>query len=159
MAGWTNRGKACLLGVFFDRTGSAPKTAAPLTFYVALVTDATPPTVDANGIVDMSELANGNGYTSGGEQLLLSTGFTLDQNDGSDLGSLICDNVAWTGSGAGLSNIYYAVLLSDVHYTTGATGAAAANRTALMWWDLGGPRTVAAGQTMTVNGAEVRITE
>lgn len=158
MAGWTNRGKACLLGVFFDRTGSAPLTAEPLTFYVALVTNAVVPSVTTNALSELTQVS-GTGYTAGGEQLLLSTGFTLSEDDSGNLGSLICDNVAWTAGAGGISNIYYAVLVSDVHYTTGATGAAAANRTVLMWWDLGGPRTIADTQTMTVNGAEVRITE
>ena len=63
MAGWTNKGKAHVLGVTFR--GVSP----PTNYYVALLTSASAPGVDTNTLSQLTEIAAGNGYTSGGYQL------------------------------------------------------------------------------------------
>jgi hypothetical protein len=63
MAGWTNKGKFSILDAYFRNTG------APTNFYVALVTPATAPTADTNTLSDLTEIAPGNAYATGGFQL------------------------------------------------------------------------------------------
>ncbi|MCJ7776866.1 MAG: hypothetical protein MUP16_00910 [Sedimentisphaerales bacterium] len=60
---WTNRGGFLLLSWAF------PRTAMPTNLYVALVTAAVAPTVDTNTLGQLTEIAAGNGYTTGGYQL------------------------------------------------------------------------------------------
>ena len=59
----TNRGKYNFLAWLFR--GVTP----PTNFYVALVTSATAPTADTNTFSELTEIAAGNGYTTGGYSL------------------------------------------------------------------------------------------
>lgn len=151
-SGWTNRGKAIVLDSFFRSNGT------PASFEVHLVTSATAPTADTNVLSDLTEIADGNGYTQ-------STGFALARNttdwdsptedDTGDLGKVLAKDVAWTASGGSVpasgGAARYAVL------TTPDSGAA--NKKVLAYWDLGADRTVSVGQTLTLQDAELRLTE
>jgi len=151
MSGVTNRGKFLALEAYFRNTG------APTNFYVALVTSATAPTPDTNTLSDLTEIAAGNGYTSGGYSLNRdATDFdTLTEDDSGDLAKIQLKDIVWTASGGSIpasgSGARYAVLLTDE--------VTVANRQVVAYWDLSSSRTVSSGQSLTVRDCEIRGTE
>lgn len=151
MAGWTNRGKKILLEELF-------RNPAELTnFYVALVTSAAAPTADTNIFSELTEIANGNGYTTGGYALARnSTDIdVLTEDDTSDVAYVQVKDVVWTAAGGSLpgagNGARYAVLLDD-NITVGS-------RQVLAFWDLTSDRVVSSGQTLTLQNLELRLTE
>ena len=66
MPGWTNKGFYSVFDVWFRGA------TAPTNLFVALCTSATAPTADTNTLSDLTQIAAGNGYTTGG--------FSLDRN-------------------------------------------------------------------------------
>lgn len=148
MAGWTNRGKYLVLQGVFRNTG------LPTNFYVALCTSATAPTQSHNTLSQLTEIANGNGYTTGGYSLTKNaTDFdTLTQ---ADTTLIQVKDVVWTASAGNLpatgSGARYAVLLDD----NGTVGS----RQILAYWDLTSDRTVSVGQTLTLQNLEIDITQ
>jgi hypothetical protein len=73
-----------------------PADMEAVTVNLALVTDAYTPDRDAHNFRDdftASELANGNGYTTGGVTL---TGVTWSYDAASDQVRLDCDDPSWT---------------------------------------------------------------
>lgn len=88
--------------------------------------------------VSGTELANGNGYTTGGATVTLVTN---SQTSGVEkyVGSLA--NPTWTAS-AGLGPFRYAVLYD--------TTPASPLKPLVGWWDYGASLTLTAGQTFTV---------
>jgi len=151
MAGWTNRGKYNALGIRFR--GASAET----NLYVALCTSATAPGADINTFTELTEIAAGNGYTTGGYQLTRnSTDFdTLTEDDGNDRALVQIKDVVWTASGGNLPSsgdgARYAVLLDDT--------ATVASREVEVYWDLTSDRTVSDGQTLTLQNLEIRINE
>jgi len=151
MAGWTNKGKFRVLDWVFRRT------AMPSNFYVALVTSATAPNADTNVLSELTEIAAGNGYTSGGYQLTPnSTDFdVLTEDDAGDKGLIQLKDITWTAAGGNLplsgSGARYAVL-TDNNATVGS-------REVLAFWDLAADRTVSAGQSLTLQNCELDLTE
>jgi hypothetical protein len=150
MAGFTNRGKNLLLKAFFN-------TAAPTNIFAALVTSAVAPTVDTNTLGELTEIANGNGYTAGGMQLARNaTDFpSLAENDATDIANILVKNLVWTAATGNLpasgNGARYCVLVDD--------NATPASRQVIAWFDLTADRTVSVGQTLTVQNAELRLTE
>jgi hypothetical protein len=151
MPGWTNKGKMSILDAYFRDTG------APTNFYIALVTSAVAPGPDTDTLGDLTEIAAGNGYTSGGYQLSKnSTDFdVLNENDADDRGEIQVKDVAWTASGGPIpasgNGARYAVLTDD--------NATIANREIYAYWDLESDRQVSDGQTLTLQNCELRLTE
>lgn len=151
MAGWTNKGKFSILDAYFRNTG------APTNFYVALVTSATAPTADTNTLSDLTEIAAGNGYTSGGYSLTRnSTDFdVLTEDDTNDRGLIQIKDIAWTASGGSIpdsgSGARYAVLTDD----NGTVGS----REVYAYWDLAADQSVSDGQTLTLVDLELRGNE
>lgn len=80
-----------------------------------------------------TEVANGNGYTTGGNAAAVSTS---TQSAGT-FKLVLSSPTAWTASGAGFS-FQYAILTNS---TTG---------TNVGYWDYGSSQAVAAGETVTV---------
>lgn len=150
MAGFTNRFKSNILGGFFDASYTIPTN-----YYLALVT--TTPTADTNVFSDLTEIAAGNGYTSGGAALSRNTTDfpTLTEDDVSDLGSIAIKDVVWTASGGPIpasgSVETYAVLLDD--------NATVANREVLGYFALTGASSVSDGQTFTASGGVLSVNE
>ena len=149
--GWTNRGKYKVLDWVF-------RNATEVTnFYVALVTSATAPTCDTNLMSDLTEIAAGNGYTSGGYQLTPnSTDFdVINEDDTNDLAKIQIKDVVWTASGGSIpdsgNGARYAVLTDD--------NATVANRIIIAYWDLTSDRSVSDGQSLTLQDCELRLTE
>lgn len=146
MPGLTNRGKYRLLEVVFHNAYNGG--ALPTNFYVALVTSATAPEASTNTLSQLTEIANGNGYTTGGFSLAKdSTDFdSLTEVDARDRARIDCKDVAWTASGGAIPGsgdpARYAVLLDD--------NATVASREVLAYWDLGGNVTVGDGDVLTL---------
>lgn len=151
MAGFTNKGKAQMLGEWCRATG------APTGFNVALVTDAVAPTADTNTLSELTEITAGNGYTSGGIAVSRNaTDFdTLNEDDANDRGSVQIKDLVWTASGGPIpasgSGARYAVLVDD-NVTVGS-------REVLAFWDLGSAVSVSDGQTLTLQNLELRASE
>jgi hypothetical protein len=149
-SGVTNRGKKLLLDYVFRAT------ALPANFYVALVTSATAPTADTNTVSELTEIAAGNGYTSGGYSLTKnSTDFdVLTEDDTNDKAIIQIKDVVWTASGGAIpasgNGARYAVL-TDYNATVGS-------RQVMAWWDLTSDRTVSSGQPLTLQDCELDIT-
>jgi hypothetical protein len=148
-SGWTNKGAAHVLGIVFRNV--AEKT----NYYIALVTSAASPTVDTNTLSQLTEIANGNGYTTGGYQLTPgSTDFdVITEDDTNDLGLVQVKDVVWTASGGTLpasgSGARWAVLVDD-NVTIGS-------REVYAWWDLTSDRSVSSGQTLTLQDLQLTI--
>jgi hypothetical protein len=153
MAGWTNRGKFMMMDGYFRATSAQ----IPTTFYVALVTSAAAPTADTNTLSELTQVAAGNGYTSGGIAVARnSTDFdVLTEDDTGDQAVLQIKDLVWTASGGTLpasgSGARYAVLTDD--------NATVASRRVVAWWDLVSDRSVSSGQTLTLQNCELDITE
>lgn len=151
MAGFTNKGKYKLLG-----WGYRGETI-PTNFYVALVTSAVAPTADINTFGELTEIAAGNGYTTGGYQLALnSTDWDVwTEDDANDRGLIQIKDVVWTASGGSIPDsgdgARYAVLLDD-NVTVGS-------REVYAYWDLTSDRTVSDGQSLTLQDCELRGSE
>jgi len=151
MAGVTNKGKMRLLDAYFLASG------APSSFYVALVTAAVAPAADINTLGELTEIADGNGYTEGGYQLNRDgTDFdTLTEEDLTDQGIVQVKDVVWTAGGGDIpdsgAGARYAVLTDD----NGTVG----NREVIAYWDLVSPRTVSDGQTLTLQNLELDLNE
>jgi hypothetical protein len=149
--GMTNRGKKLILEWAFKRV------SAPANLYVALCTSASTPSPDTNTLGELAEIATGNGYSGGGYQLTTnSTDFDASgEDDASDFGFIQIKDVSWTASGGNLppsgNGARWAVLTDD--------NATAGSRQVVAFWDLAADRTVSAGQTITLQDLEQRITE
>ena len=149
MAGWTNKGKMSILDAYFRNNG------APTNFYVALVTSASAPGADTNLMSDLTEIAAGNGYTSGGYSLTKnSTDFdTLTEDDANDRGEIQIKDVVWTASGGSIPDsgggARYAVLTDD--------DGTVADREIYCYWDLSSDRSVTDGQSLTLQNLTIRI--
>ena len=151
MSGWTNRGKYLVLGVYFRAVTATTK------FYLALCADAVTPTADTNILSDLSECPNGNGYTTGGQQVNRNaTDFDVyTEDDGNDKAYVQLKNFTWTAAGGNLpisgNGARWAVLLDD--------NATPASRQVVNYWSLGSNRTVSDTQALTIVDAEIDITE
>lgn len=149
--GWTNKGKYRVL------EWALRGATRPTNFYVALVTSAAAPDADINTLSQLTEIAAGNGYTSGGFELTPnSTDFdTLTEDDGNDRALIQVKDVVWTASSGPIpdsgNGARYAVLTDD----NGTVGS----REVLAYWDLSSDRTVSDGQTLTLQDLELRINE
>ena len=80
-----------------------------------------------------TEVANGNGYTTGGNSVTTTSSTTTSGT----LKLILTSPAVWTGSGAGFS-FQYAVLVD----TTAGVNVA--------YWDYGSSQAVAVGETVTV---------
>jgi hypothetical protein len=149
--GITNRGKKLILEWAFKRVSQ------PANLYVALCTSTSTPSPDTDTLGQLAEITAGNGYSSGGFQLTPNnTDFdTSGEDDASDYGFIQIKDVSWTASGGSLpasgNGARYAVL-TDNNATVG-------NRQVVAFWDLSSDRQVSAGQTITLQDLEQRITE
>lgn len=151
MAGWTNKGKARALSLLFRNEG------APATFYLALCAATTVPGPDTNTLGELTQIAVGNGYSDGGAAVARSAvGFDpTTEDDINDRALIQLADVVWTAAGGPIpatgSGARYAVLIDD--------NVTIASREVLAFWDLAADRTVSDTQTLTIQDAELRLTE
>jgi len=147
-SGVTNRGAYKFLDWLFRGT------ALPANVYVALVTSAVAPTADINTLGELTEIAAGNGYTTGGFSLSLNTTDfdTLTEDDTLDRALTMIKNVAWTASGGTIpasgNGARYAIL-TDNNATVGS-------RLVLAYYDLTADYSLAAGQVLTLTDLTIR---
>lgn len=147
--GWTNKGKHHVLNVTFRNA------TEPTNYYIALVTSATTPTADTNTLSQLTEIAAGNGYTTGGFQLARnSTDFdVLTEDDTNDKGLIQVKDVSWTASGGSIpssgNGARWAVLTND----NGTVGS----REVYAWWDLSSDRSAADGQALSLQDCELSL--
>ena len=148
-SGVTNKGAHHLLSITLRN--ATEKT----NYYIALVTSAATPTVDTNTLSQLTEIAAGNGYTTGGYSLTPnSTDFdVLTEDDTADTAYIQIKDVVWTASGGTLpasgSGARWAVLIDD-NVTVGS-------REVYAWWDLTSDRSVSSGQTLTLQDLQMTL--
>lgn len=152
--GLTNRGKLRLLEMALRGTYNGG--SLPTNLYIALVTSATAPTVDINTMSELTEIAAGNGYTSGGYSLSRNaTDFdVLTEDDSGDQAYIQIKDVVFTASGGTLpgsgNGARYAVLTDD-NVTVGS-------REVLGWWSLGSDQQVSDTQAITLEDLQINAT-
>lgn len=148
-SGFTNKGLYRILEAIFNGG------TLPTTFNLALVTSATPPDADINTLSQLTEIAAGNGYTSGGLSYSKNaTDFpTLTEDDGNNRAQVNVKDAVWTASGGSLpasgGGARWAVL-TDANGTIGS-------REIWAYFDLASDRSVSIGQTLTLDDPILRI--
>jgi len=148
---WTNRGKYLALLWAFRAV------SLPAHLYVALLTSDTEPTVDINTLGELTEIADGNGYTEGGYELTPgATDFdTITEDDDDDLALVQVKDISWTASGGSIpdsgNGARYAALLS-YHATP-------ASREVIAVWDLVTDRVTTDGNSITLADCELKAIE
>jgi hypothetical protein len=148
---WTNRGKFLLLSWAF------PRTAMPTNLYVALVTVAVEPTKAINTLGQLTEIAAGNGYTTGGYQL--TPGVTdfdvMTEDDAGDKAFVQVKDIAWAASGGSIPSsgdgARYAVLTDD--------NGTVANRQVIAVWDLVTERECTDTHSINLQDCELQAVE
>lgn len=145
MPGMTNRAVKLMVGSFFADDGT------PTSFKMALCTAAVTPTADTNLLSDLTEIAVGNGYSAGGVTVArnLTTGFdTLTEDDSGNTGYIRVQDVSFLASGGTLpasgDGASWAVLTDDSGNVMG-------------YFTLTSPQSVADGQSININSAELRL--
>jgi len=148
---WTNRGKFLMLDWVFH------VQAMPTNFYVVLVTSAVAPTVDINTLGELTEIAAGNGYTTGGYQLTPgATDFdVMTEDDTGDKALVQIKDIVWTASGGSIPDsgdgARYAILTDD--------NGTIANRQVIAAWDLVSDRSCTDTHSITLEDCELQATE
>lgn len=139
---WTNRGKKLVLDAAF-RAAAFAGTG----FKLMLCTSAQTPTTDTNTVSELTEIANGNGYTTGGVSIAQSAvGFpSLSEDDTNDKAVITLASQTWTASGGDLpasgSGARW-LILTDANATVGS-------RQVIAFWDLLSDRSVTVGGTIS----------
>ena len=150
---WTNRGKFLMLDwVFGGET-------LPSSYFVALVTADVVPTVDTNTLGQLTEIADGNGYTEGGYEIW--PGDSTDrfdvytEDDTNNRASVQIKDLIWTATGGTIPDsgdgARYAVLTDD--------NAVVASRQIIAVWDLVSDRTATVGHVISLEDCELRLVE
>jgi len=146
-SGTTDRGKKLLLDYSFEAA------TVPTTYYLALCTSATTPTKATNVFSELTEIAAGNGYTTGGSGLTAATNFTVTEVDGTVGAKVVADDVTWTASGGNIpasgDGARWAVLMDGNISTSNI----------ISYFDLVSDRTVSDTQTLTIQAAEIDANE
>ena len=106
------------------------------TFKVMLSNTATVATNSVSGDVSGAEVANGNGYTTGGTAATITSS---TQTSGTE--KWILQSVVWTATGA-VGPFRYATLYNS--------SQASPVKPLIAWWDYGSSVTLANGDTFTV---------
>jgi len=142
-SGTTDRGKKLLLDYAFEAS------TVPTTYYLALCTSAVTPTKAINTFSELTEVAAGQGYTTGGNALTAATDFTVTEVDSTIGAKVILSDQTWTASGGNLpasgDGARWAVLLDG----------AVSGSNVLAYFDLVSDRTVSDTQTLTIQAAEI----
>lgn len=125
--------------------------SVPSNFYLAFVTDATPPTSDTDTLSQLTEISAGGGYSAGGIQLSPNaTDFPgLTEDDVNNDSEISMRNITVVASGGSIGPFRYAVLTDD-NVTLG-------DREVFAFWDLGSDITVTDGQSFTLQDGLFRF--
>ena len=93
----------------------------------------TAPTTSMSVLADITEVANGNGYTTGGQVVPI----VASSQTGGTYTATVNTTLTWTGSGAGIGPLRYAYMFDDTNASDRLVGV----------WDYGSAITVASGET------------
>lgn len=148
-SGWTNKGKYSVLGWVWRAD------TEPTNYYMALFTSATTPDSDTDTKGQLTEIATGDGYTTGGYSLTAgATDWdTHTEDDTNDRAFVQNKDIVWTASGGPIptsGNGARWACLTDDNVTQGS-------RLLLVYFDLTSDRSVSSGQTLTLQDCEYRI--
>lgn len=94
------------------------------------------PSASNTVLANITQIANGNGYTTGG-----ATATTSSSSQTSGTYKLVLSDVSWTASGGSIGPFQYAVLYNDT----------ATNDELIGYWDYGAAVTLTVGNTFTVD--------
>lgn len=101
------------------------------TFRVVL--SNTAPTTSMSVRADITEVANGNGYTTNGQVVPIAT----SSQTGGTYTATVNTTLTWTGTGSGFGPLRYAYMFDDTNATDRLVGV----------WDYGSAITVTSGET------------
>ena len=152
---WTNKGKFLLLDWVF---GGEP---LPDNFYVALVTADNVPTVDTNTLSELTEIADGNGYTEGGYELTPGTPDfdVIIEDDDNNLAYIQIKDILWTAAGGNIpasgNGARYVVLTDDSESSAAALG----DRQIIAVWDMVTDRVATNGFPISLTNLELRTVD
>ncbi len=117
-----------------DLVGSPPGD----TFKIALCAAANAPVATNTVLANLTQIANGNGYTTGGTALTNPAGTRTNGTF-----TFAADSCVFTGGAAAMGTFRYYVLYDD---TPGAPADPL-----IAWWDHGSDVTLNPGDTFTIN--------
>jgi hypothetical protein len=120
---------------FVERLAEAEINFASHTFKMALTNSA--PAAGNSNLADITQIANGNGYTTGGATLVLSTSAQVSGVYRAIFNDL---SPAWTATGT-MGPFRYLVLYDDSHASDALVG----------WFDHGSALTLNSGDTLALN--------
>lgn len=132
---FTNKGQELML----FGTAAPNGSIANLGTKIKLYDNTSVPVKAGTGFV---EVANGNGYTTGG-QALVRADYSLSLVGGNQV--ITVANKLWTASGGAISNIAGAFLTD-------------ASNNVLAWWERSSSITIGAGDTITLDTLTLSIT-
>lgn len=124
-------------------------------FHLVLITSASVPTAATKTMSELTQIASGNGYSTGGFTLNAnSTDLNvLIEDDGASLTYIGLKNIAWTASGGPIPSSGSGA--SHVVLTTSEPNPA--NWQVIWYQSLNGTRTVSSGNTLQLTGIQARI--
>lgn len=146
---WTNRGYRRAIGYVFRGE------TIPTAFYLALVTAANAPNESTKTMAELTEIAAGNGYTSGGVQITRDgTGFpTITENDNRGSATVVIADKSITASGGTVpvsgNAAKYIVLTGDA--------ATVSQREIYAYWPYEFLQTAPATETIDMNGLSLTL--
>ncbi len=94
--------------------------------------------------ISADELANGNGYTTGGQTL---AGVAVTENDTSDRADFTCTNPTWTATGGSIGPTPGAILYDDTD----------TNKAIIGYIDFDGDQTTTTGNNFVIADVIVRL--
>lgn len=91
-----------------------------------------------NDKVDLAEIANGNGYTTGGTDVTNAISWSAATDTASITSAT---GISWTATGGAIASFRYVVLYNDTH----------ASNILIGWWDYGSQVALGAGDQFIVD--------
>lgn len=148
-SGWTVRGLTRILSRAFQAD------TIPSTLYMPLITAAATPKASTSTFGGMTQIAAGNGYSTGGYPLSVgATDFpTIVEDDSDNFATIAAKAIAWTATTGNIppsGNGANYVLFTDDNNTL-------ASREVYHYWSLGSPRTVSIGQAITLPALTMKL--
>lgn len=107
--------------------------------FKAVLTNTAPSQANDDELADITQIANGNGYTTGG--VTLSSVTWAETGAGTGIWQFSCADFSWTASGGNIANFRYVVIYSDT-----STGDKL-----FLYLDYGSAVTITSGNSFTVD--------
>lgn len=107
--------------------------------FKAVLSNTAPTAASDDELTDITQIANGNGYTTGGVTLASVT--LLETGAGTGIWQWTVADFSWTASGGSIATFQYVVIYSDT----------STNDKLLGYFDYGGAVNITTGNTFTVD--------